>query len=302
MKLFNPTLLLISIIWLLPPQVDALEAPFEAQAQTVLAEWFSIDPKHDIQMQKNELPADQLGQRFTLSFVSDDQQKVNGTLAMPAEPDENLKLAVLLHPMGRDENIWWSADNPIQGGAITQHLRQQGFVILTLDARRHGQRKLGDMGLKEMLNRAHSKHRRMYDDMIIGTVRDYRLALHWLRQNHNLQSSVAAIGYSMGAQMSLLLARFEHNINQVISMVPPYVDQPASPVAPRHHVTGIKNARVLLMTADQDPYASQPQNQQVFELIASSDKNQISFDSGHLLPPEFLQHALTFIDGISGDQ
>ncbi|WP_395373360.1 alpha/beta hydrolase [Marinicella sp. W31] len=299
MKLFNPFLFLT--FWLFQTShAETLEPPFEAQAQIVLAEWFSIDPKHDIQMQKKPVSDDALGQRFQLTFISDDQQAVNGSLVLPAKPQQVKKVALLLHPMGRSENIWWTPDNPIQGEAISTRLLQQGFALLTLDARRHGQRKLDDMGLKEMLNRAHSPHRRQYDDMIIGSVRDYRLALSWLRTELFEPTTTLVIGYSMGAQMSLLLASFENTITHVMAMVPPYVDQPASPVAPRQHVKRISDAHVLLLTAKQDPYATQQQNQYVYDLIGSVKKQLIAFDSGHLLPAEYLQQALAFIETISG--
>ncbi len=274
---------------------------FAAQAQTVLAEWFSIDPKHDLKMQQQPIEADGLGARFSLSFVSDDQQAVNGVLAMPqgyvVDNNKPFKLALLLHPMGRDHALWFSEDNPIKAGGISQALRQQGYAVLALDARRHGLRKVGDFGLQELIGRAHSPHRRLYDDMIIGTVRDYRLALAWVTAAWDLSDQdVAVMGYSMGAQMSLLLASYEPSVSHVVSMVPPYVDQPDSPVAPRQHAARIDSAQVLLLAAKQDPYASVAQNQQVFDLISSQEKTIHYFDSGHVLPVTYQDVVLQFID------
>ena len=266
-------------------------------AESVLDQWFSIDPQHDIEMQQTTLPADALGKRFNLSFISDDQQRVNGTLAMPEIKDGKLKLALMLHPMGRDENIWWSEDNALSGGAISTRLRQQGYAVLSLDARRHGKRTLSDMGLGELLKRAHGKHPRQYTDMIVGTVRDYRLALHWLKNTLDLSdTSIFAIGYSMGAQMSLLLASYESDINQLLVMVPPYVQQKNSPVAPRYHVAKINQAQLMMFVAKQDPYSSEVENQEVFDKVSTKNKNIKWFDSGHLLPKAYLQMALGFID------
>ncbi len=273
---------------------------FEGQAQSVLAEWFSIDPQHDINMQQQAMEPDAIGQRFSLNFVSDDQQPVNGVLNLPQYYDlakqAPFKLALLLHPMGSDHSVWFSQDNPIKAGRISEKLRQQGYAVLALDARRHGQRKVADMGLKELIGRAHSPHRRLYDDMIIGTVRDYRLALSWVTATWNLSGQdVAVVGYSMGAQMSLLLASYEPSITHVLSMVPPYVDQPGSPVAPRHHVSRITDAKLLYLVAQQDPYSSLAQNQQVFDLIGSPHKTVHYFDSGHVLPATYLQVVMQFI-------
>jgi len=280
-----------------------VEPVLQDQAQEVLSKWFSIDPKHDIKMQKLALPDDEHGKRYQISFTSDDQQSVNGLLAMPILNTSPVKIALLLHPMGRDHSLWWNKDNALSGGTLSEKLRQQGYAVLTLDARRHGKRKVEDMGLKELLARAHSDHDRLYIDMIIGTVRDYRLALAWVKKDLNIPTpQVLAIGYSMGAQMSLLLASYETDIKQVLAMVPPYVEQKGSPVAPRHHVGRIKDAKLMLFAAKQDPYSSNQENQYVFDSIGTSKKTLTWFDSGHVLPKSYLQQALTFIDSLSPEK
>ena len=153
------------------------------------------------------------------------------------------------------------------------------------------------MGPKEILGKAHSPHRRIYNDMIVGSVRDYRLALNWIHSAHNIMvKNTAAFGYSMGAQMSLLLAAYEPSIAHVVSMVPPYVGVPQSPVAPRHHVPNIKQAQVLLLAATQDQFTTQAEYQQVFDLIASPAKKVEFFDSGHRLPDSFRDVVLAYID------
>ncbi len=69
-----------------------------------------------------------------------------------------------------------------------------------------------------------------------------------------------------------------------------------SPVAPRHHVSNIKKAQVLLLAATQDQYTTQAEYQQVFDLIASTAKKVEFFDSGHRLPDGFRDVVMTFID------
>ncbi|MCF6263021.1 MAG: alpha/beta fold hydrolase [Xanthomonadales bacterium] len=279
----------------------AKESVFDVQAQSVLSEWFSVDPKHLINMQQSAIDTDALGERFSLNFISDDQQVVNGILAMPVDYDmsqkSTLKLALLLHPMGADHTLWFSPDNPINAENISIKLRKQGFAVLALDARRHGERKVGDIGLKDLIKRAHSPYRRLYDDMIIGSVRDYRLALAWMKSQWDLSAAdIVAVGYSMGAQMTLLLASYEPSITHIISMVPPYIDQARSPVAPRHHVSRINAAKVLFLAAKQDPYSTEKQSLYVFELISSMQKSIRYFEGGHVLPAAYLETVMHFID------
>ena len=271
------------------------------QAHLVLNEWFDVDPTFDIQMQQSQLDDDHLGVTYNLQFNSDDQQPVNGTLAFPEGYNpgskQPFKLALLLHAMGTDQNLWFDNERAIKAGLISDHLRQSGYAVLALDARLHGLRKVDNMGPREILTKAHSPNRRIYNDMIVGSVRDYRLALQWIKSTHPvLASHTAAFGYSMGAQMSLLLAAYEPSIKYVVSMVPPYVGVAVSPVAPRHHVSNIKTAQVLMLAATQDQYTTEAEYQQVFDLITSTNKKVQFFKSGHRLPDSFHDVVLTFID------
>ena len=133
--------------------------------------------------------------------------------------------------------------------------------------------------------------------MIANSVRDYRLALLWADRQADLDATtVFAAGYSMGAQMALLLAAMEPRVSSVLAMVPPYVDRERSPVAPRNHVAGIETASVALLVARNDPYSSMPQSRQVYDQIASPHKSIQFFDSEHVLPPAYLPVAMAFID------
>lgn len=278
----------------------------EPDNQSILSQWFSIDSQFDINMQKtlisNAADSDnnEKTEKYSLSFKSDDQQMVNGTLALPVNYNGTPKLALLLHAMGTDENLWWS-ENKVSGKKISDKLLDKGYSVLTLDARRHGKRVLDKLKARDMITKARSDEPRLYTDMIIGTVRDYRLALEWVKTELKLdQASILVAGYSMGAQMSLLLASYETDINQVMVMVPPFVSELQSPVAPRLHVSRINNhVDLMYLAAKQDPYSSAKNTQLVFEKIATENKSIQWFESGHLLPKEYIISALDFIDTLN---
>lgn len=300
MKTLN---LLISLLTLSTYELKAMEKPFGQQAQLILSEWFSIDPTHEINMDEKIISSDNKTRILKLQFISDDHKKVNGLLQMPINQKKPTSLAILLHPMGQSQNIWKNKNTPINVHLITQWLLENNYAILTLDARYHGARKVNGLGAKEILKRARSSNRRLYDDMVIGTTRDYRLILSWVIKKFNIkQNSILAIGYSMGGQMALLLASHDSRLNQVISIVPPYVDQENSPVAPRHHVHRIKQANILFLAGRDDPYSSIQQNEYVFDLIASSDKKLTFFDSGHLLPKDYIDTIWTWLSQTSGEE
>jgi dienelactone hydrolase len=291
--------ILFCLLCVLGPAVhaDTLSPVLGVEARAVLADWLSIDTRFPADATRTQIERDGLGQRFRVEFASDDGARINGTLAMPADSTAGVRLAIALHPMGADQTIWWSADNPIHADRLTEYLRRKGYAVLALDARLHGERKVGNVGAREMLGFAHGDNPRPYDRMIADSVRDHRLALLWAQRQADLESeSVFVLGYSMGAQIGLLLASVEPRVTSVLAMVPPYVGRHLSPVAPRHHVGGIGSAHVQLLVARNDPHATAEQYRQVFDAIASPAKEIRFFDSGHVLPEAYLTAAYAFVD------
>lgn len=230
---------------------------------------------------------------------------VNGIIAYPkaenAAGQNRPKLALLLHPMGVDQQFWWSEESPLGADALTAKLLSLGYTVASLDARAHGQRYIDGFTPKQLIKKARSKAPRVYIDTIIGSVRDYRSLLHWMRES--LQpSEILVAGYSMGAQMSLLLASYEPSVSAVLAMVPPYVTSPTSPVAPRVHVNRIDHAEVLCLAGKQDPYSTEQQTVETFNSIQSTSKKIVWFDAGHRLPPEFLESANAFFTSLQSQE
>lgn len=285
-------LIVLSLTSLCAESAAPTNQPFE---QVYLSHWFSIDSTEPISLTLSPLDKDHLGERSELRFTSDDGQLVNGIVARPtASKASSKKLALVLHPMGSDQQFWWHKHSPLSAKTITDSLREHGYTIISLDARKHGERTQKGFSPRELIKRAHSAEPRLYNDTIIGSVRDYRIALNWARNEFNIDD-VIVLGYSMGAQMSLLLSRYEASINSIVAMVPPYVGSPTSPVAPRIHTPKIANAKLLWLAASKDPHSTKQQTQATFDLVSSDDKALVWYDSGHRLPLRFLDTVLAFI-------
>lgn len=99
---------------------------------------------------------------------------------------------------------------------------------------------------------------------------------------------VQAAGYSMGAQMALLLAGTDGRVKAVAAMVPPHLDDKVAAVAPRHAFAGLAATRVWLLSADRDDYASAQQSADLFAALPGPDKRHLRFDSGHALPSAYV--------------
>jgi dienelactone hydrolase len=299
--IISSLLLLIALGAAAETDGDGARTVYNDDAKALLGDWFGIDLRYPTEVGQEPMEADTLGRRYRVQFNADDGALVTGTLGMPSETDGPVPLALAMHPMGADERIWWNSDAPVFGGRLVDELRKRGFAVLTLDARLHGLRRVENVGPREMIGFARGNNPTPYVRMIVDTVRDYRIALHWADTHPELDTDrLFVLGYSMGAQMSLLLASVEPRVRSVLTMVPPYVDRALSPVAPRNHVARIDQARVLMLLARNDPYSSPVQNRQVFEALATPHKQMQFFASEHVLPEAYLQPALAFIADSEG--
>jgi dienelactone hydrolase len=93
----------------------------------------------------------------------------------------------------------------------------------------------------------------------------------------------------MGAQGALLLAGLDERVRAVAAMVPPHLGDNVAAVAPVNLVAGLRGKRVWLLTGDDDDHANPKQNQALFDAIPGPDKKHLRFDSGHLLPPDYVE-------------
>lgn len=257
---------------------------------------FSIDTDHKL---KPHFAIEKNGQQ-EFTFTNQEGQTVNGVFLKPLQQTKHIKFALALHPMGDSHSFWWREKSNLDAYKLSRQLRHLGFTVVALDARLHGKRSIEGFGPRALLQNAHSDEPSKYNDTIGGSVRDYRLLLHWIQGEHTPQK-IIALGYSMGAQMSLLLARYEPSISAVLAMVPPFVDRPDSPVAPRAHTPHIVNPKVLWLAANKDQFSEKKDIQDTFDSIISTNKEIQWFDSGHRLPLNFIEHGLDFINSLEAD-
>jgi dienelactone hydrolase len=224
-----------------------------------------------------------------------------GRIVYPSDPalaSRPFPVLIGMHAMGRSHMRWWQAElngRPTieQTHRITQMALQQGYAVVAIDARAHGQRR--HLGQPHAAQRAmRDMHwfgrRQAYEQMIIDTVRDHRMLLDWVATQPQLDSQrVKAAGYSMGAQGALLLAGLDGRVQAVAAMVPPHLDDKLAAVAPMQVVAGLQGKRVWLLTGNDDEHASAQENQALFDAIPGPDKKHLRFESGHLLPGDYVQ-------------
>jgi dienelactone hydrolase len=241
------------------------------------------------------------GHSVDLRLQSFDGALFEGRIVYPGDPAQAARpfpVLVGMHAMGRSHLRWWHDEvngRPTieQTHRITQMALQKGYAVVAIDARGHGERRhLGQQhAAQHAMREMHWFGRRQaYERMIIDTVRDHRVLLDWLAAQPHLDATrVKAVGYSMGAQGALLLAGLDERVTGVAAMVPPHLGANVAAVAPISLVAGLQGKRVWLLSGDDDDHASPEQSRALFEAIPSQDKKHLRFESGHLLPTEYVE-------------
>jgi pimeloyl-ACP methyl ester carboxylesterase len=221
-----------------------------------------------------------------MEVQAEDGERIPVLVLEPEGDAANPPVAVLLHGLTRNKEDWLSDTAPTYGGALTESLLRSGYRVYLMDARRHGERATPDARPGALAKRAHAGDTAPYQAMIVDTVRDARALLARVLARGK-PPRVLVAGYSMGAQVGLLVASHEPRVTHLVTMVPPHVDPVLGDAAPVNRMGGIHQSW-LLLTATRDQFSTAENNQALFEAAPSKRKARKAFDSGHALPREYL--------------
>lgn len=239
---------------------------------------------------------DEIGEGlFEFSYRSFDGALVRGRMSYPPVRQEKHPVLIGIAAMGRSYERWWV--NSFKGrptvtrvNEITELASKKGYVVVAIDARFHGTRKDPNRPLRSIMNDLHFfGDKRDYEAMIRNTVLDYRILMDWIERQPDLDGgNLTLAGYSMGAQVALLASAVDPRVKRVVGMVPPHIDDKTAVVAPKNLASLIKKPEVLLITANDDEYASGEDNLHLYEAIASQQKKHLAFEGGHILPADYI--------------
>lgn len=225
-------------------------------------------------------------------YDAPDGNRITGFVYQSDETRKDAPLAVLMHGLMGSSLYWLAEDNLMYGDDVTSELIKRGFRVVALDARAHGARIVDEKPIA-YVKAARRGDSEAYEAMIKDTVKDYRFLLDRVLKNYSKTETVLVVGYSMGAQMGTMLAAEDARVTHLVTMVPPAVrNVPA--VSPIRFAPQV-NVPWLLITAEDDEYSSQKQNE---ELIASAGRkpDTVSFDSKHVLPAAYVDAVEGWID------
>lgn len=240
----------------------------------------------------------------SLTFTGVGGDRVLGRLVHPADPAlpaaagaAPQPVLLAMHALGRTHWRWWQAnykDRPTLENThrVAEAALRQGHAVVALDARGHGERKDPQNPLlaRDLLRDLKLwGQREPYERLIIDTVRDYRLLLDWLAAQPRYDPAVRATGYSMGAQMALLLAGVDPRVRSVAAIVPPGLGARVAAVAPVTVAPRLAGVEVWLLTADDDEVASVAENAALYAALPGPAKQHLRFAGGHVLPADYVE-------------
>ncbi|NVJ20871.1 alpha/beta fold hydrolase [Myxococcus sp. AM011] len=227
-----------------------------------------------------------------------DGERIPTVVLEPEGGAANPPVAILLHGLTRKKEDWLSDAAPTHGGVLKDTLLRAGYRVYLLDARRHGERATPDAKPGALAKQAHRGEPGPYVAMIADTVKDAHALLTAVLVKGK-PPRVLVGGYSMGAQVALLLAAREPRVTHLVTMVPPHIDPTMEEVAPVRHMARIQQDW-LLLTSNQDDFAPVADSKALFDAAPSRRKTHKTFDSGHALPREYLDEVSRWLQRVSG--
>lgn len=249
--------------------------------------------------------------QYTISFTSYDGDKVEGRLELPEEMSleqwlgdhdtRSNEIFLGVSAMGRNYLRWWQDSfkgkpTITQVNKIGEMALASNKILVAIDARYHGTRKSETLPLSKIMNNLNLwGERDDYENMVMGTVMDYKHLINALEVIFG-KTDITVAGYSMGAQVSLILGATDKRINRILAVVPPNVDNTVAKVAPINFISMLDVQKVWLLTAKGDEYADNSENLTLFANINSPNKKHLSFNSGHILPEAYTDKLLHWFE------
>jgi predicted esterase len=181
-------------------------------------------------------------------------------------------------------------------GQLTERLLTSGYAVMTLDAEYHGERSLNN-SFKSPLDIIENEWFVRYRDMIIESSIDYRRGIDYLTTRTDIDISKIGIIGCMGGMMTFFLSAIDNRIDVSVSCVSPIITVPYLPTAIQNYAPYIKEKPFLMLMGKNDERNySETSATQLYNLIASSTKNLMFFESGHMLPLSWTHEAIKWIE------
>ena len=249
---------------------------------------YAYDNKKPTEVKEEEKKSDS-SYLLHISFAGSKGDKVYGIFARPKK-EGVYPTVLLLHGL--------TSDKETMVKAFGSALIAKGFAVLALDAPHHGERKMADENQQS-------------PDTFASAVRegclDYRRALDWLIARKDVDARhIGLIGYSMGSFMGAILGGVDDRIgafalcvggDPIITFVPQVPETlrvQIFTICPSLYVDHIAPRPLLMLNGKGDRTVVETASKRLYD-AARDPKEQIWYESGHILPPAALDKCVIWM-------
>ena len=270
--------------------------PLSPEAFEVMRLFFTYDKEFPLEVAIIETTNNEEYSVEKIEFNSVHENRVPGILAVPKTDNAPFPCVLLLHGAGAGgakENWFDESDNYF---GVAQGLLVSGYAVMMLDAKFFGERKSENEYENPLYFIREKQWRNIERDMLVQTTIDYRRAIDYLETRNDINASkIGVIGSSMGAMTTFLLTGVEPRVKVAVAKAAPNIQRKYSANSPYNFATAIKTQPFLMLAGKSDPFSGFYGSQQMFDLVTSTTKELIFYDSGHQLPEEWKEESIKWI-------
>lgn len=284
----------------------AAPAPLSPETMEVLTQFYTYDKALPLNVRLAEKSAVAGNPRDKFVFTSQAGDRVPGLLVFPKQAAGPVPCVVLLHGMGGSKDAWWRPDNFSRN--LAPRLVEAGFAVMMLDAPFSGERtQMGDFDNPNTFMAPPRMLPVRLRDMILRAAVDYRRALDYLETRPEIDPKrIGAVGYSMGGVTLNNLMAVEPRFKAAVACVAPPFSRKArlaagpalagmDAVAPGNFAPLLGDRPILYLMGTTDIYYTKAEAEEMVATIPGTAKQLKFFESGHQLPPEYIDDAIAWM-------
>jgi dienelactone hydrolase len=209
--------------------------------------------------------------------------RVPGLIAIPKNDRSRHPVVVLIDGIGGWKERWWQHTSWNRGRILVDSLIAAGFAVAMIDAPASGERTFenGFVTAESFVGKPSQLR-----DLDIQNTIEHRRLLDLLASRADIDTTrIGALGLSMGGRSVFYLGAFEPRVKVGVAGLTALTGM-AEMFWSGHFAPHVAEPMLLLMGRT-DTYYTQAQAERVLELLASTHKQLIWYDTGHRLPEAY---------------
>jgi dienelactone hydrolase len=219
-----------------------------------------------------------------LAIRSDGHHPVPAMLLLPDGEGAPYPCVIAVHGFTDKKEAWIELDGYTKGGNVSLGLLRNGYAVLALDMYHHGENRDDRLSVTddELIN----EHWEMF---FAETLRGIHDAIAYVDLNEDLDAErIGFLSYSLGGMFGFKIANSTPRIKAVATCVAPVFKEDDDEYAPYNNVDHLSGTPFLMVAAEKDEEVDLAEAQWLFSRLPGENKRFVSFDSGHSLPPDYV--------------